>query len=80
MASVIVLTGVITFITQRVIEPQLGKYQPGNAGDLAGTPDSAEAKAADLGDESRGLKFAAIGLVAVLVILGKCQPVSANRV
>jgi len=69
IVSVIVLTVVITFITQRVIEPRLGKYQAGDAGDLAGTPDSAEAKAADLGDESRGLKFAAIGLVAVLIVL-----------
>jgi aminobenzoyl-glutamate transport protein len=70
IVSVIVLTVVITFITQRVIEPRLGQYQPGNAGDLAGTPDSAEAKAADLGDEPRGLKFAAVGLVGVLILLG----------
>lgn len=71
IASVIVLTVVITFITQRVIEPRLGKYEPGNAGDLAGTPESPEAKEADaLGNESRGLKFAAFGLVGVLVALG----------
>lgn len=68
VASVIVLTVVITFITQRVIEPRLGKYNPEDAGDLAGTPDSAEAGVK--GDEPRGLKFAAFGLVAVLVLLG----------
>ena len=70
IASVIVLTVVITFITQRVIEPRLGKYEAGKAGDLAGTPDSKEADdAAALGDEPRGLKFAAIGLIGVLVLL-----------
>jgi len=68
IASVIVLTVVITFITQRVIEPRLGKYNPENAGDLAGTPDSAEAGVK--GDEARGLKFAALGLVAFLIVLG----------
>ncbi len=68
LASVVVLTVVITFVTQRVIEPRLGKYVPEDAGDLSGTPDSAEAGV--MGDESRGLKFAGIGLVAVLVLLG----------
>ncbi len=68
IASVLVLTVVITFITERVIEPRLGKYEEGNAGDLAGTPDTAEAGV--LGDEARGLKFAAFGLVAVLALLG----------
>ncbi|MCZ2344032.1 MAG: AbgT family transporter, partial [Bacteroidales bacterium] len=68
IASVIVLTVVITFITERVIEPRLGKYKEENAGDLEGTPDTAEAGA--LGDESRGLKFAGVGLVAVLILLG----------
>ena len=68
IASVIVLTVVITLITQRVIEPRLGKYKPEDAGDLSATPDSAEAGVK--GDEPRGLKFAAFGLVAVLVVLG----------
>ncbi len=68
VASVIALTVVITFVTQRIIEPRLGKYDPAAAGDLAGTPDTKEAQAT--GDESRGLTFAAIGLVAVLVLFG----------
>jgi len=68
IVSVIVLTVVITFITQRVIEPRLGKYNPENAGDLSATPDSAEAGVK--GDEGRGLKFAAFGLAAVFVVLG----------
>lgn len=68
IASVVVLTVVITWITQRIIEPRLGKYDPGSAGDLAGTADTPEAGAT--GDEPRGLKFAAFGLVAVLVLMG----------
>ena len=69
IASVIVLTLVITFVTQRVIEPRLGKYEPGAAGQT-GESDTDEADAAALGDEPRGLKFAVIGLVGVLVLLG----------
>jgi aminobenzoyl-glutamate transport protein len=69
IASVIVLTVVITFVTQRVIEPRLGKYEPGDANEI-GKSDGDEAEAAALGDEPRGLKFAAIGLVGVLVLLG----------
>ena len=67
IASVLVLTVVITFITQRVIEPRLGKYE-GAADNTTGQPVDAEAEA--LGDESRGLKFAAFGLVGVFVLLG----------
>jgi aminobenzoyl-glutamate transport protein len=66
MASVIVLTFVITFITQRIIEPRLGKYSPAVAGDLSGTPDVVQDSG--LGDETRGLKFAAFGLVVVLIL------------
>ncbi|MEY3896799.1 MAG: hypothetical protein RLZZ214_2319, partial [Verrucomicrobiota bacterium] len=65
MASVIVLTFVITLVTQRVIEPRLGNYEPENAGDLSGTPECVETSA--LGDESRGLKFAGLGLVGGLI-------------
>lgn len=63
IASVVVLTFVITFITERIIEPRLGKYE-GN-GDAS---DGAEKVAANLGNESRGLTWAAIGLVAVIVL------------
>lgn len=68
VASVVVLTVAITFVTQRVIEPRLGKYDENNAGDLSATPESADA--GSLGDEARGLKFAAVGLAAVLVLIG----------
>lgn len=68
IASVIVLTVVITLVTQRIIEPRLGKYRPDNAGDLAGTADTPEAGVT--GNESRGLKFAAFGLLAVLALFG----------
>jgi aminobenzoyl-glutamate transport protein len=68
-ASVIVLTVVITFVTQRIVEPRLGKYERA-ATDQTGKSDDAEADAAALGDEPRGLKFAAFGLAGVLVLLG----------
>jgi len=52
-----------------VVEPRLGKYEA-KATDQSDKPDTAETDAAALGDESRGLKFAAFGLVGVLVLLG----------
>ncbi|MFZ4598960.1 MAG: AbgT family transporter [Terrimicrobiaceae bacterium] len=66
IASVVVLTVVITVITQQIIEPRLGKYDRGDSGATGGD----EADQAALGNEPRGLLFAGVGLVAVLVILG----------
>jgi aminobenzoyl-glutamate transport protein len=68
IASVILLTVVITVVTQRVIEPRLGKYE-GGATDETGADEKAAAEAEALGDESRGLKFAAYGLLGVFVLL-----------
>jgi len=69
IASVMVLTVLITFITQRIVEPRLGKYERGGS-DTTGTTDAAETDKAILGDEPRGLKFAAVALVGVLLLLG----------
>lgn len=68
IASVLVLTVVITLVTQRVIEPRLGKYEGEASSDL-GADEKAAADAAALGNESRGLKFAAFGLLGVFVLL-----------
>jgi len=68
IASVIVLTIVITFITQKIIEPRLGKYEGCHAagsGDNEGT----QGDQAPLGNETRGLMFAGFGLLAVIVLL-----------
>ncbi len=75
IASVIVLTFVITFITQKIIEPRLGKYEgcrAGGSGDNEGT----QGDQANLGNEARGLMFAGIGLIAVvlLFVLGAIGP------
>jgi aminobenzoyl-glutamate transport protein len=65
IASVVVLTILITFITERIIEPRLGKYTP--AGEDADAPVESGALSPQ---ESRGLTFAFFGLIAVLVIFG----------
>lgn len=65
IASVIVLTFVIAFITERLIEPRLGKYTP-DAGGAPPEGDKAEEGGGLSADESRGLVYAAVGLVAVL--------------
>jgi len=64
VASVAVLAVLITWITERVIEPRLGRYTPadGDAEDSAGGALSAA--------ESRGLTWAVLALVAVLAVFG----------
>lgn len=61
IASVIVLTFVVAFITERLIEPRLGEYKGEKPAEEGGELTPAE---------SRGLLYAFIGLVAVLVVFG----------
>ena len=58
IASVPVLTIVITLITERIIEPRLGTYVP---------DEPMETTSGTTAEESRGLLFAGLALVAVLV-------------
>lgn len=66
IVSVVFLTFIIGFITERFIEPRLGKYDPKKSGDDQTTPASPELSTA----ESRGLLYAVIAIVATLVIFG----------
>ena len=66
IASAILLTPVLAIVTERMIEPRLGKYQPGKSDDE--TP--AESGGGLTGDEVRGLCYAALALVATLVVFG----------
>lgn len=68
IVSVPVLTVVIAFITDRVIEPRLGKYQPAQPEAAADAP--AEEGQTLSAAESRGLKYALYGLIGVLVFFG----------
>jgi aminobenzoyl-glutamate transport protein len=61
IASVIFLTLIIAFITERLIEPRLGEYQGEKPAE-----EGAELSA----DEARGLKYAALGLLGLLVVFG----------
>jgi aminobenzoyl-glutamate transport protein len=61
IASVLFLTVLIAFITERMIEPRLGKYQGEKP-----TEEGAGLSA----DESRGLRYAGLGLLGVLVVFG----------
>lgn len=61
IASVLFLTILVTIITQKVVEPRLGAYQGEKPVEEGGGLSA---------DESRGLKYALIGLVAVLVLFG----------
>jgi aminobenzoyl-glutamate transport protein len=60
-ASVLLLTVLITFITERMIEPRLGEYKGEKPKDAGGALSAAE---------SRGLRFAGLALLGVLVLFG----------
>ncbi len=63
IASVLLLTLIIGFISERVIEPRLGKYKPeGAAGEAP-----AEEGGSLTPDESRGLRYALFALIGVFV-------------
>lgn len=66
IVSVPLLTVIIALITERVIEPRLGKFQEGQS--------SAELTAQESGrlsaEESRGLRYAGLGLLGVVIFFG----------
>jgi aminobenzoyl-glutamate transport protein len=61
IASVLFLTILVTLITEWIVEPRLGTFQGERPAEEGGELSDAE---------SRGLKFALIGLVSVLVLFG----------
>lgn len=67
IASVIVLTGLIAFITDKTIEPRLGPYQ--GEGDAAKSADQSEESGRELSaEESRGLRYSLYALVATIIV------------
>ncbi len=68
IASVVFLTVLITLITERIIEPRLGKYQGGEPA-KEGEGEKAVEEGSGLSDaESRGLRYAGFALLGVLVL------------
>jgi len=63
IVSVLVLTVVIAVVTERIVEPRLGKFQP-----AADAPPQASGQLS--ADETRGLRYAGLGLLAVIVLFG----------
>jgi aminobenzoyl-glutamate transport protein len=61
IASVIFLTFIVAFITERLIEPRLGEYQGERPAEEGGEISA---------EESRGLWWAGFALLAVLVVFG----------
>jgi aminobenzoyl-glutamate transport protein len=73
--SVPFLTVLIAFITERTIEPRLGKYIPEKTAEEGEKPAEQGDKTTEEGaglsaDESRGLRYALFALVGVLVLFG----------
>ncbi|MEQ1955033.1 AbgT family transporter [Mesorhizobium yinganensis] len=64
IASVLFLTVIIAFITDRMIVPRLGAYDPKLAAE--GTTTSQDASLSQ--QESRGLRFAGFGLLALIAV------------
>jgi aminobenzoyl-glutamate transport protein len=69
IASTLFLTVVVTLITERIIEPRLGKYQADHTGEEDGEQPGAEAESPSA-DEARGLRYAGYALLGVLIFLG----------
>jgi aminobenzoyl-glutamate transport protein len=67
-ASVPFLAILIAFITERTIEPRLGVYKREKTAEEANQPP--EEGAGLSADESRGLRWAGLGLLGVLVLFG----------
>jgi aminobenzoyl-glutamate transport protein len=66
IASVLFLTVLVAFINDRLIEPRLGKYKREQS-----AAEQPEEQGGGLSaDESRGLRYAGLGLLAVLVLFG----------
>jgi aminobenzoyl-glutamate transport protein len=64
IASVVVLTIVIALITERIIEPRLGKYREDHAGEALPPHEGGQLSA----HEALGLRYAGAGLLAVIVV------------
>lgn len=64
IASVIFLTLIIAFINDRLIEPRLGKYDASKAAEGTTTEQDATLSEA----ESRGLRFAGLGLLGLIAV------------
>ncbi len=67
IGSTILLALVGAFITARIVERRLGKYDPAAAGEAGEAADEKPAVSADA--EARGLRFALLGLLAVVVAI-----------
>jgi aminobenzoyl-glutamate transport protein len=64
IVSVLVLTAIVAFITDRMIAPRLGTYNPALAAE--GTTTSQGATLSEM--ESRGLRFAGLALLGLLAV------------
>src|SRR5215471_10519477 len=70
IASTFFIALVVTLVTERLIEPRLGKYEPelaAGAGPMDVPDDDDQAKL--LGDESRGLRFTLWGVLASIAVI-----------
>ncbi len=71
IVSVIVLTFLVAFITDRFVEPRLGKYTPKSSASVPAPEQGGKLSA----DETRGLWYAAGALATTLVVFGfLCLP------
>lgn len=69
IASVVFLTVLVGFLTDRVVEPRLGKYTPPDDATDVGDAQGDEAQSNELApEELRGLRFAALGVVVLLAV------------
>jgi aminobenzoyl-glutamate transport protein len=66
IVSVVILTIVIAVVTERTIEPRLGQYHEEQAGGDLPPHESGQLSA----QETRGLRYAGLGFLAIVVLFG----------
>jgi aminobenzoyl-glutamate transport protein len=67
IVSVVILTGLIAFITEKTIEPRLGPYK-GASNDTKAGNQPAEGTGALSAEESRGLRYALFALLGTVIV------------
>lgn len=65
IVSTVILAIVVTFVTERIIEPRLGEYRTAGAEETSAGAEGDELSPA----ENRGLRFALYGLLAVVALI-----------
>ncbi|MCK4764188.1 MAG: AbgT family transporter [Candidatus Aminicenantes bacterium] len=69
--STVLISFVGTWVTEKIVEPRLGEYNPGNGEEISQKHETEKDKQIDslTSQESRGLRFSLIALILILIVI-----------